>query len=694
LLTVCVCLVSTGSIYGQLSNDDCGSAQFIDIPADGDTCFSASNLGSEFDGNYHQCESSGDQEVYYEFTAQGSDNTVTVTPEGGTCSSSGTIEIKTDNYPGETSWGLRNTSTSTLVDTGDSYSNANTVHTHNQCLTDGDTYEFCIYDAFGDGICCSYGEGYWKVENCGSKVDSGGDFSSKKCITFTAGSCPGTGADSLSVALDGTGCGDNAISTCDSMGNEDSVSINWGFSQGDNIIVEVSTPPGSEGDYEVCITSKPPPPTAGNTCALADTVCDKSSFAISDLSSLNSSGYQPSCFGGTANQDAWVKFTVGESGTFEFGANPLSNSTEYDWAMYDVTNGCPAEDQDVACNWNYASSDGTPTGMGTIPSMGDTSCASCPVNGINADTCMEFCQNVITVDSGKTYALLIDNYSNDDVGFNLQWGGTFKMAPTAAFDMTLDPGDCADTIVAHFNNQSVAADSFYWDFDNGNTSTKANPDSQIYTNTDTTTYVVTLQAFSDLGCSDVTSQSLSVCPLDVELLTFKGRNQENRIRLDWVTATEQNNDYFEVQRLQEEHYTTLGRIEGAGTSTHQHTYQFYDEHPLQGTNQYRLKFVSNNGNVDYSNPIQLQFTGDLQFRLTSVQSRDNQQLKLDYIAPNSQSTQIKVYNVRGEEVVNKEVTPAKGVNTHRINTNNWPKGMYVIKLEQDGQLIHQKHLHR
>jgi hypothetical protein len=39
------------------------------------------------------------------------------------------------------------------------------VYNHNWVLNPNDCYTFEIYDSYGDGICCSYGQGYYKIRN-------------------------------------------------------------------------------------------------------------------------------------------------------------------------------------------------------------------------------------------------------------------------------------------------------------------------------------------------------------------------------------------------------------------------------------------------------------------------------------------------------------------------------------------------
>ncbi|MCI4669414.1 MAG: T9SS type A sorting domain-containing protein [Bacteroidia bacterium] len=94
-----------------------------------------------------------------------------------------TVTINLDNYPEETSWEI--TQGATVVASGGTYGSqpdGSTV-TVTECLPDG-CYDFTIFDAFGDGICCGYGNGSYTVTGGGNTVASGGSFGSSETTNF------------------------------------------------------------------------------------------------------------------------------------------------------------------------------------------------------------------------------------------------------------------------------------------------------------------------------------------------------------------------------------------------------------------------------------------------------------------------------------------------------------------------------
>lgn len=93
--------------------------------------------------------------------------------------------------------------------------------------------------------------------------------------------------------------------------------------------------------------------------------------------------------------------------------------------------------------------------------------------------------------------------------------------------------------------------------------------------------------------------------LPVELVSFEGRYTENsRIDLTWSTASEKDNDYFEIEKsLDGKQFTGIGRIPGKGFSETVSNYYFADQHPVSGLNYYRLKQVDKGKEFSYSNII-------------------------------------------------------------------------------------------
>lgn len=89
--------------------------------------------------------------------------------------------------------------------------------------------------------------------------------------------------------------------------------------------------------------------------------------------------------------------------------------------------------------------------------------------------------------------------------------------------------------------------------------------------------------------------------LPVELVNFAGRNAGTVNQLSWSTASEQNNDRFEVERSPDaSEFERIGILPGGGNSQQERRYAWDDVYPLHGANYYRLKQVDSDGTSSYS----------------------------------------------------------------------------------------------
>jgi hypothetical protein len=98
------------------------------------------------------------------------------------------IQILTDNYGYETEWNLLDSDGNTLASGGQggNYAN-NSWYGDTVCVDENTCMRFEIFDSFGDGICCAYGNGSYTVYIDGAEVATGGDFDD---YAFDLFNCP------------------------------------------------------------------------------------------------------------------------------------------------------------------------------------------------------------------------------------------------------------------------------------------------------------------------------------------------------------------------------------------------------------------------------------------------------------------------------------------------------------------------
>lgn len=191
--------------------------------------------------------------------------------------------------------------------------------------------------------------------------------------------------------------------------------------------------------------------------------------------------------------------------------------------------------------------------------------------------------------------------------------------------------------------------------------------------------------FLNLGgcdrCDHIAKIELSTLP--VELVELKAENHESDIMVSWKTATQKNNDYFQVEHsLDGKQFTAIARVKGAGTSNQQKIYQHLHQNPGEGTHYYRLKQVDLGGSFEFSKLVSAKILAD-----NAIQLFPN---------PTDGIFNIQFKNISGKAIV--KVSDALGrtilqqtlSSDDQIDISNQPAGWYVVEIRQGENTLVQR----
>ncbi|MBI5808184.1 MAG: T9SS type A sorting domain-containing protein [Ignavibacteriales bacterium] len=110
-------------------------------------------------------------------------------------------------------------------------------------------------------------------------------------------------------------------------------------------------------------------------------------------------------------------------------------------------------------------------------------------------------------------------------------------------------------------------------------------------------------------------------PLPVEITSIAASVSNNKVLLNWQTATEVNNYGFEIERSVAQisnlfnNWEKIGFVNGHGNSNSPKDYSFVDANPPSGKVQYRLKQIDTDGSFEYSQVVQVETELPKQFSL-------------------------------------------------------------------------------
>lgn len=124
-------------------------------------------------------------------------------------------------------------------------------------------------------------------------------------------------------------------------------------------------------------------------------------------------------------------------------------------------------------------------------------------------------------------------------------------------------------------------------------------------------YVLLIDNFSANATPFTIDMTLSVAtllnctPLPIELLSFTVEFDGYNI-INWVTSSEKNNDYFEIEHsLDTKTWSLVSMVDGAGTDASGNFYEVIDKNFSYGVNYYRLKQTDFNGDFEYKDIISI-----------------------------------------------------------------------------------------
>lgn len=105
------------------------------------------------------------------------------------------ITLVTDRYASETTYEVVNTLTNQTIASGGPWANLTANGSTNRPIADINVdgtgcYAFYIYDAYSDGICCSYGNGSYSVSYDGVVKGQGGSFGAVGSVLAMGEGCP------------------------------------------------------------------------------------------------------------------------------------------------------------------------------------------------------------------------------------------------------------------------------------------------------------------------------------------------------------------------------------------------------------------------------------------------------------------------------------------------------------------------
>ena len=172
--------------------------------------------------------------------------------------------------------------------------------------------------------------------------------------------------------------------------------------------------------------------------------------------------------------------------------------------------------------------------------------------------------------------------------------------------------------------------------------------------------------------------------IPVELTSFAVSIVGDDVILNWITATELNNQGFDVERsFDNQNFKQIGFVPGYGTTTESKFYSFSINILPSQKEFYRLKQIDFDGTFEYSSTVELEGIAPTEFSLKqNYPNPFNPSTKIGFTLPVETIVKIVVYNLIGQkvaEVVNSKYTA--GSHSVDFNASTLSSGIYLYKIE-------------
>jgi hypothetical protein len=192
-------------------------------------------------------------------------------------------------------------------------------------------------------------------------------------------------------------------------------------------------------------------------------------------------------------------------------------------------------------------------------------------------------------------------------------------------------------------------------------------------------------SFSEFGIGHGRSN-----PLPIQLVTFDARVKEDgKTYLEWYTATEINNDFFTIEKMNDAGNSPVEvlKVKGAGNSSELKHYTAIDETPFDGVSYYRLKQTDFDGKYTYSGWVPVQNKSKINFSFSVYPNPAENYADLDFKNVSGELNVI-IFDAMNHVVYSKSFSESNKPEKHRIIFSDiLSKGAYFI------QVLNNKEVH-
>nr|WP_294894382.1 T9SS type A sorting domain-containing protein [uncultured Pedobacter sp.] len=182
----------------------------------------------------------------------------------------------------------------------------------------------------------------------------------------------------------------------------------------------------------------------------------------------------------------------------------------------------------------------------------------------------------------------------------------------------------------------------------------------------------------------------SATVLPIKLSSFTGKSTLNGVQLSWATASEKNNNYFDVLRSTDgKAFNKIEEVAGNGNSDVALTYSFLDRTAAKGANYYKLNQVDNNGKSEEFGPVAVTVNGQ-PADLSVYANKASGQIKVNVYANQVGNALLNIFDANGRVIASQNVNLNTGNNEITLNIQSAGAGLHIASLSINGLTLTKK----
>lgn len=287
-------------------------------------------------------------------------------------------------------------------------------------------------------------------------------------------------------------CDELQLLSCfsDALGDNGGQLFSGPLTIGETYYIQVSARNGNRGTFQLCVNNFNAIPDPSSDCNTGVILCDKSPFTVEQVSGV---GQDPNEMDDLAcntfncvpeeSGSAWYKWTCDEAGSLTFTLTPLNPADDLDFAVYELPNGIAdcGNKIDLRCMFS-GEQVGAPFDVWEA-CTGATGLAQGDPDVTESCGCQEGDNNFVAqveMVAGRSYALVVNNFSQSGSGFSVEFGGTGTfLGPEAEFRNDA-PSDtlCIENTVTFTDESSFIGGITGWEWDFGPNATPSTANSE------------------------------------------------------------------------------------------------------------------------------------------------------------------------------------------------------------------------